>query len=114
MANGSRRTTPTLPVAAAVVSEPMVAPKNTPCIHENACMTSGTVVARRPPKMMALIGTPAGSSYTFDSHGLLVAGAVKRAFGCAAFSPEAGVHSLPFQSMSLGGTGPSLPSHHTS
>jgi hypothetical protein len=34
----------------------------TPCIQLNACMTRGTVVARRPPKMMALIGTPCGSS----------------------------------------------------
>ena len=53
---------PTLPVAAAVVSEPSVAPMNTPCIQENACMTSGIVVARRPPNMIAEIGTPAGSS----------------------------------------------------
>ena len=62
IAIGSRRTTPTLPVAAAVVSEPSVAPKNTPFIQLNACMTSGIVVARRPPKMIALIGTPFGSS----------------------------------------------------
>ena len=33
----------------------------TPWIQLNAWKTSGIVVARRPPKMIALIGTPAGS-----------------------------------------------------
>ena len=38
--------------------------------------------------MIALIGTPSGSSQNFDSTGLFVIGAVKREFGCAAFSVE--------------------------
>src|SRR6195952_1487277 len=114
IAIGSRRTTPTLPVAAAVVSEPVVAPKYTPCVQLNDCTTSGTVVARRPPKMIAEIGTPFGSSQCFDSAGLLIAGAVKREFGCAALSPCPFFHGLPCQSVSVSGTSPSLPSHHTS
>src|SRR5262245_32729695 len=100
IAIGSRRTTPTLPVAAAVVSEPSVAPRKTPCAQLNDCSTSGTVVARRPPKMIAEIGTPCGSSQNFDNIGLFFIGAVKREFGCAAFSPDSGVHLLPRQSMS--------------
>src|SRR3712207_4041988 len=64
--------------------------------------------------MMAEIGTPCGSSANFDRHGLFFAGAVKREFGCAAFSGEWSVHGWPFQSVSCAGTGPSLPSHHTS
>src|SRR3974390_2300871 len=41
MAIGSRRTTPTLPVAAAVVSEPRVAPRKTPWPPLKLCSTSG-------------------------------------------------------------------------
>src|SRR6185369_14935689 len=98
----------------AVVSEPIVAPKYTPCVQLNDCTTSGTVVARRPPKITAEIGTPAGSSANFESAGLLTAGAVKREFGCAAFSVEPFFHGRPCQSVSSSGTSPSLPSHHTS
>ena len=36
IANGSRRSLPTAPAAAAVVSEAIVAPTNTPCSHERA------------------------------------------------------------------------------
>ena len=53
------------------------------------------VVARRPPKMIALMGTPSGSSANLQSAGLFVAGAVKREFGCAAFSVEPFFHGLP-------------------
>src|SRR4051812_26586997 len=113
IAIGSRRTTPTLPVAAAVVSEPSVAPRKTPCDQLNDWSTSGTVVARRPPKMIAEMGTPPGSSANLEREGLLLIGAVKRELGCAAFSGDAGVQRSPFQSMSSGGGG-SLPSHHTS
>ena len=35
MAMGSRRVTPTAPVLAAVVSEAIVAPTNTPCCQPN-------------------------------------------------------------------------------
>src|SRR5882724_6245634 len=104
IANGSRRTTPTLPVAAAVVSEPSVAPMKTPCAQLNDCITSGIVVALRPPKMMALIGTPAGSSQNLDRQGLFVAGAVKREFGCAAFSADLPSHGFPRQSVRCAGT----------
>src|SRR5689334_24791878 len=99
MAIGSRRTTPTAPVAAAVVSEPMVAPRYTPCAQLNDCIISGTVVARRPPKMIAEIGTPSGSVANFDSAGLLLIGAVKRLFGCAAFSLPFLSQGLPCQSV---------------
>ena len=36
-------------------------------------------MARRPPKIIALIGTPLGLSHSGESAGLLVAGEVKRA-----------------------------------
>src|SRR4030095_3982505 len=98
IAIGSRRTTPTLPVAAAVVSEPILAPKKTPFDQLKDWSTSGTVVARRPPKMIALIGTPAGSSANFESTGLLVIGAVKRLFAWAAFSVDPFFHGRPCQS----------------
>ena len=78
------------------------------------CSTSGMVVARRPPKIIAEIGTPFGSSANFERLGLLRAGAVKREFGCAAFSVESEVYGLPCQSVSCSGRGPSMPSHHTS
>ena len=39
------------------------------------------VVARRPPKRIALIGTPAGSSHAESIDGHWLAGAVKQPFG---------------------------------
>src|SRR5215813_9220197 len=72
------------------------------------------VSLRRPPKMIALIGTPSPFSKSGSSTGLLRHGAVKREFGCAALSFEAGVQSLPRQSIACSGGGPSLPSHQTS
>src|SRR5437879_12982032 len=98
MANGSRRTCPWAPTAAAVISEPIVAPKYTPWIQLKASNSSGMVVARRPPKIMALIGTPLGSLASGAKAGLLVIGAAKRLLGCAARSLDSGVHVLPFQS----------------
>jgi len=64
IAIGSRRTTPTAPVAAAVVSLESVAPMNVPWFQSRASVTSGIVVLRRPPKRIASIGTPRGSSYS--------------------------------------------------
>ena len=64
IAIGSRRTTPTWPTAAAVVSEESVAPMNVPCTQSRASVTSGIVVLRRPPNRIASIGTPRGSSYS--------------------------------------------------
>src|SRR5919205_1125120 len=78
---------------------------------------SGIVVARRPPKMIALIGTPFGFSQSGSIVGHCEAGAVKRAFGCAAFAPVsfpiAGVHLLPCQSMHSAGGSSVMPSHQT-
>src|SRR5882672_12543709 len=77
----------------------------------------GMVVARRPPKMMALIGTPFGSSQAGSIVGHCEAGAVNRAFGCAAFAPVSfaicGVHFFPCQSKHSAGGSSVMPSHHT-
>src|SRR6185312_936300 len=78
---------------------------------------SGMVCERRPPKIIALIGTPFGSSQAESIVGHCEAGAVKRAFGCAAFAPVSllicGVHRLPCQSMHSAGGSSVIPSHHT-
>src|SRR5438105_3889100 len=75
------------------------------------------VVARRPPKIIALMGTPLGSSQAGSIVGHCDAGAVKRELGCAAFRPVslpmAGVHLLPCQSMHSAGGSSVIPSHHT-
>src|SRR5919112_2321940 len=99
MAKGSKRSLPTAPAWAAVVSELMIEPRNTPCSQSKASVTSGTLVARRPPKRIAEIGTPAGSSHSGAIDGHCEAGAVKRAFGWAAGVSLSGVHGLPFQSV---------------
>src|SRR5690242_506170 len=75
------------------------------------------VVARRPPKMKALIGTPSGASQAGSIVGHCDAGAVKREFGCAALAPVSlaisGVQRLPFQSVHSAGGWSVMPSHHT-
>src|SRR6202051_3716218 len=75
------------------------------------------VVARRPPKMIALIGTPSGSSQAGSMVGHCEAGAVKRELGWAAFAPVAfaisGVQRLPCQSRHSAGGSSVMPSHHT-
>src|SRR5580700_2426253 len=75
------------------------------------------VVARRPPKISALIGTPAGSSHAGSMVGHCEAGAVNREFGCAAFAPVSlaicGVHTFPRQSRHSAGGSSVMPSHHT-
>src|SRR5437762_2782375 len=113
MAMGSWRTAPTLPAAAAVVSLLMIEPRNVPCCHDIASLTRGTVVARRPPKRIAEIGTPAGSCHSGAITGHWLAGTQKRAFGCDALRPLAGVHGRRSQSVSEGG-GSLISSHHTS
>src|SRR5689334_12199079 len=74
-------------------------------------------VARLPPKINALIGTPLGSSHAGSIVGHCRAGAVNRAFGCAAFVPvsfaNSGVQRLPRQSMHSAGGSSVIPSHHT-
>src|SRR5579875_1399238 len=114
IAIGSKRSLPTAPASAAVVSEDMTEPMNTPCSQSRASCTSGTIEARRPPNMIAEIGTPAGSSHSGAIEGQLAAGTVKRAFGCAAVVSESGVQSLPCQSIACAGGSPVIPSHHTS
>src|SRR5258706_4160551 len=113
MAIGSRLTTPTFPVAAAVVSEPIVAAMYTPESQSSASATSGTVSERRPPNTKADIGTPCGFSQSESIDGHCDAGTVNRALGCAAFLPLPGVHSFPCQSMSLAGGVSVIPFHHT-
>src|SRR3954469_23856246 len=114
IAIGSKRSLPTAPAAAAVVSLAMIEPRNTPCSQSNACVTSGTVVRRRPPNRIALIGTPAGSSHSGAIDGHCDAGAVNLAFGCAAVVSAVGVHGWPRQSVACSGLALLMPSHHTS
>src|SRR5688500_15357447 len=75
------------------------------------------VVARRPPNIIALIGTPLGFSQLGSMVGHCDAGAVNREFGCAAFAPLAlaiaGVHGFPCQSVHSAGGLSVMPSHHT-
>src|ERR1700740_264655 len=114
MANGSCRSSPTVPSAAAVFSEATLAPRNTPWSQSKDSITSGTVLARRPPNKIAEIGTPAGSSHSGAMIGHWSAGVVNREFGCAAGSGEPGVQSRPFQSIRCAGGVSVSPSHHTS
>ena len=71
-------------------------------------------MARRPPKSMAEIGTPSGSSHSSAITGHCDAGAQNREFGCAAGVSEAGVQSWRLQSVACAGGSPSMPSHQTS
>ena len=96
-----------------MVSEAMIDPRNTPWSQSRDWNTSGTVEARRPPKRMASIGTPVGSSHSGAMAGSCSAGAVKREFGCAAGVPESFVQGWPFQSVRPAGGSP-MPSHQTS
>src|SRR5712692_6262307 len=67
--------------------------------------------------MIALMGTPLGFSHSGSIVGHWAAGAVKRAFGCAAFAPVcfaiSGVHFLPCQSRHSAGGSSVIPSHQT-
>src|SRR5437867_8941574 len=110
MAIGSRRVTPTAPVAAAVVSELIVAARYTPCAHSRAWKASGVMRDERPPKTKAEMGTPRGSSQRGEMVGHCRAGAVKRALGWAAL-PLLGVHGFPCQSSSPAGGSVPMPSH---
>jgi len=101
-------------MAAAVVSEPHEEPRNTPCSQLKASFTSGIVLGRRPPNMMADKGTPSGFCQSGSITGHCDAGAVKREFGWAPLRPLSGVHSLPSQSMPLAGAGTPMSSHQMS
>src|SRR5439155_27298394 len=100
---GSRLTTPTFPVAAAVVSEPIVAAIYTPESQSRTSATRGTVSERRPPNTKAEIGTPRGFSHSEWIDGPCDAGTVIRALGCPAFLPPPPVHSLPCHSVRFAG-----------
>src|ERR1035437_3449850 len=67
--------------------------------------------------MIALIGTPEGSSHAASIDGHCEAGTVKRPFGCAAGFPVSlpilGVQRSPRQSRHLSGGASVMPSHHT-
>src|SRR5512134_2243879 len=67
--------------------------------------------------MIALMGTPFGFSQSGSMVGHCEAGAVKRAFGCAALAPVvlaiSGVHLLPCQSVHSAGGSSVIPSHQT-
>src|SRR5579863_6586324 len=67
--------------------------------------------------MMALMGTPVGSSHAESMVGHCFAGAVNRALGCAALAPVffaiSGVQRLPCQSTHSAGGVSVMPSHHT-
>src|SRR3954465_14488519 len=97
MAIGSRRTTPTLPVAAAVVSDATLAPTSTPCAQSLAWYTSGASSRLRPPNTTAEIGTPSGASASFEYAGFCRAATVKRELGCAA-GPFLASYGFPTQS----------------
>src|ERR1700759_2366888 len=75
------------------------------------------VVARRPPKTIALMGTPSGSSHAGSIVGHCDAGAVNRALGWAALAPVSrpisGVQRLPRQSRHSAGGSSVMPSHQT-
>src|SRR6202165_5738270 len=114
MAMGSRRSSPTLPAAAAGVSLLTIPPRNVPCCQLKDSVTSGTTPARRPPKRIASIGTPLGSSHSGAITGHWLAGAVKRALGWAALREEAGVHGRRNQSINSAGFSPVICSHHMS
>src|SRR6476661_8158318 len=113
IAIGSRRVTPRSPVAAAVVSDAIIAPTKTPCCQSNDSNTSGATRALRPPKMNAEIGTPSGAAHFGEILGDCSAGTVYRAFGCAA-APFAESHFSPFQLISPAGGSIPIPSHHGS
>src|SRR5580692_1243363 len=114
MAKGSRRRFPTTPAAAAVVSEAMMEPRNTPWAQSKDSVTRGTTERRRPPKRTAEMGTPRGSSHSGAQAGFCSADTVKRAFGWEAGVPLSGVQAWPRQSVSDAGATSVIPSHHTS
>src|SRR2546421_10426016 len=110
MANGSRRTLPTAPAAAAVVSEAMIEPRNTPWVQSRASVTRGTVVARRPPKRIAETGTPWGSSHSGAMTVHCAAGAVKRGVGWEAWGAGPGGPACRCHLVRAGGGRLHLPS----
>src|ERR1039458_7292872 len=89
IAKGSRRRWPTKPGAAAVVSEERIDPKKTPWFQSRDWKINGMTLARRPPKRMASIGTPAGSSHSGAIAGAPGAAGGERGLGGARGVPRA-------------------------
>src|SRR4029077_6768425 len=114
MAIGSRRLTPTSPVSAPVVSEPMLAHTKAPCCQLRDSYTRGAPRARLPPKINAEIGTPAGSSHFGEMRGACRAGTVYLEFGCAIGPFAPGDILRPCQSANSEGTSAVIPSHQGS
>src|SRR5262245_25952483 len=112
MAIGSRRTTPTLPVMAAVVSVLMAEPRKTPGAQSKAWNRSGMTAVRREPKTRPESAAPCGAPQLGATEGHCCTGTVKREFGCAAGVP--GFHGLPCQSVRPAGGSGVRPSHHGS
>src|SRR5690606_1355694 len=80
----------------------------------NASVTNGMNDALLPPKIIAEIGTPFGSSHAGSITGHCPAGVVNREFGCDDGLSEDGVQSFPCQSIRCAGASSVIPSHHTS
>src|SRR6266849_1090588 len=110
IAIGSRRVITTSPVAAAVVSDAIIAPTNTPCCQSNDSYTSGATRALRPPKINAEIGAPSGAAHLGEMLGDCRAGTVYRALGCAA-APFEGSQASPFQLINPAGASLPIPPH---
>src|SRR5262245_48481900 len=113
MAIGSRRTTPTWPVMAAVVSVLMAEPRKTPWFQSKASKTSGITWVRREPKISPEMGTPWGSSQFGAIEGHCCASTVNRELGCAA-GPLPGFQCRPCQSVRPAGGSEVSPSHQGS
>ena len=93
----------------------MIEPRNTPCSQSKASVTSGTLVARRPPKRMAEIGTPVGVLPLGGDRRALRGRGGEAGVGVGGRAcRDSGVQSLPFQSMRCAGGSSVMPSHHTS
>ena len=60
------------------------------------------------------MGTPAGFSHSGSREGHWLRGAVKRELGWAAWRPQPGYQSSPFQSMACAGGSSVSPSHQMS
>lgn len=89
----------TLCSAAAVASDFIEAPIKTPCCQFLASYTRGTPSGLRPPKRIASIGTPFGSSQAGSIIGHCPAGEQNLEFGCAASDLDPLIHFLPCQSV---------------
>ena len=85
-----------------------------PWTQSRASVTSGIVVLRRPPKRIASIGTPRGSSYSGAQDRALLDRRAVAAVRVAGRAPRmSGVQGSPFHEVAWAG-GFSRPSHQTS